>query len=79
MLAAKNECEADQADQEQEIDEVAAALAWHDGDAEATIRTLLDDCRHLREQLALAEIATSLGFTRGWRPTCVRGSEAEQP
>ncbi|MDX0356749.1 hypothetical protein GOL49_14670 [Sinorhizobium medicae] len=50
------------------FDDVAAALAWHSGDAEATIRTLLADCKHLREQLALAEIAMSLGFTRGWRP-----------
>ncbi|RVO95005.1 hypothetical protein [Sinorhizobium meliloti] len=79
MLAAKNACEADHADEEQEIDEVTAALAWHDGDAEATIRTLLADCKHLREQLALTEIAMSLGFTRGWRPACARGNEAEQP
>ncbi|MGN7879361.1 hypothetical protein [Sinorhizobium sp. Sb3] len=32
--------------------EVAAALAWHNGDAEATIRTLLADCKHLREQFS---------------------------
>lgn len=51
-----------------DIDEVAAAIAWHDGDARAAVGTLLDDCRHLREQLALARIAMSLGFTRGWRP-----------
>ena len=49
--------------------EVAAALAWHNGDAEATIRTLLADCKHLREQLALTEISMSLGFTRGWKPS----------
>ncbi len=29
-------------------DEIQAALAWHDGDAEATIRTLLADCGYLR-------------------------------
>jgi hypothetical protein len=51
------------------VDEVAAALSWHDGDVRATIRTLLGDCRHLREKLALAEIAVSVGYTRGWRPT----------
>ncbi|WP_085026947.1 hypothetical protein [Ensifer aridi] len=50
------------------LGDVAAALAWHGGDAEATIRTLLADCKYLREQLALAEIAMSLGFTRGWKP-----------
>lgn len=49
-------------------DEVAAALAWHGCDAEATIRTLLADCKHLREQLALTEIAMSVGFSRGWVP-----------
>lgn len=55
-------------DADQASDELAAALAWHNGDAEATIRTLLADCKHLREQLALAEISMSAGFTRGWRP-----------
>ena len=58
-----------------ETDELAAALAWHDGDAIATIRTLLDDCRHLREQLALAEISMSLGFTCGWRPSVDEGAQ----
>ena len=48
-----------------QIDE---ALAWHGGDARATITTLLSDCRHLRTQLAMADQAMSRGFTRGWRP-----------
>ncbi|OOG62012.1 hypothetical protein B0E45_31910 [Sinorhizobium sp. A49] len=52
MPAAQQIAPIDNADQT--IDDFAAALAWHDGDAEATIRTLLADCRHLREQLALA-------------------------
>lgn len=59
-----------------EQDELAAALAWHNGDATATIRTLLDDCRQLREQLALAEISMSIGFTRGWRPSWVNNEGA---
>ena len=54
------------------VDEVAAAIAWHDGDVRATIRTLLGDCRHMREQLALADIAVSVGYTRGWRPVAER-------
>ncbi len=58
-----------------QTDELAAALAWHDGDAIATIQTLLNDCRHLREQLALAEISMSLGFTRGWRPSVDEGGQ----
>ncbi|MCA1439880.1 hypothetical protein I6F07_06500 [Ensifer sp. IC4062] len=57
------------------LDEVAAALAWHDGDAEATIRTLLADCKHLREQLALAQIAMGMGFARGWSPCPERRDE----
>ncbi|MDC7742460.1 hypothetical protein [Rhizobium binxianense] len=48
--------------------EVEAVLAWHDDDAKATIRSLLDDCKHLRQQLALAECAMSRGMTRGWTP-----------
>jgi len=59
------------------IDELAAALAWHNGDASATIQTLLHDCRQLREQLALAEISMSLGFTRGWRPSLDRVEDAQ--
>jgi hypothetical protein len=51
-----------------DIDYVAAALAWHDGDARATIATLIGDCRHLRQQLALAEAVMSRGMGRGWRP-----------
>lgn len=59
-----------------EPDELAAALSWHAGDPIATIRTLLDDCRRLRERLALAEISMSIGFTRGWRPSS--GSNHEE-
>ncbi|WEX76188.1 hypothetical protein PYH37_004472 [Sinorhizobium numidicum] len=53
----------------EEGDEFAAVMAYHNGDAEAAVRTLLKDCKHLREQLALAQISMSLGFTRGWLPS----------
>ncbi len=53
---------------DQPIEELEAALAWHNGDARATIRTLLADCSHLRAQLAIARGAMSVGFTRGWSP-----------
>ncbi|MGO8023101.1 hypothetical protein [Rhizobium leguminosarum] len=52
-------------DERQEIETV---LAYHDEDARAAIGTLLDDIRHLRRQLALAEGAMSRGMTRGWLP-----------
>lgn len=54
------------------VDEVAAAITWHDGDVRATVRTLLDDCKYLREQLAVAQAAMSVGYTRGWTPASDR-------
>lgn len=50
-------------------DPVDDALAWHQGDPRATIATLIEDCRHLRQQLALTEGAMSRGMTRGWTPS----------
>ena len=52
--------------------DVDLALAYHDGDAVATIATLLEDLKHLRQQLLLAEGAMSLGMTRGWMPSFER-------
>lgn len=49
-------------------DEVEAAIAWHDGNARAAVATLIEDCRHLRRQLALASAAMGRGYTRGWTP-----------
>ncbi|MBY3524915.1 hypothetical protein HFN72_02810 [Rhizobium laguerreae] len=51
-----------------ENDERAEVIAYHGGDVHAAIHTLLEDIRHLRRQLALAEGAMSRGMTRGWRP-----------
>jgi len=48
--------------------EVEAVLAWHDDNAKAAIRTLLDNFKHLRQQLVLTERAISRGMTRGWTP-----------
>ncbi|MGO6684192.1 hypothetical protein [Rhizobium leguminosarum] len=48
--------------------EIETVLAYHEEDARAAIGTLLDDIRHLRRQLALAEGAMSRGMTRGWLP-----------
>lgn len=62
----------DEATQEEAVDEVEAALAWHNGDARQTIATLLDDIRHMRLQLALTEVASSRGFARGWHPSFER-------
>lgn len=50
-------------------DDVETVLTWHQGDARAAIKTLLNDCSHLRKQLQVTETAMSTGFTRGWRPS----------
>ncbi|TAY91881.1 hypothetical protein [Rhizobium ruizarguesonis] len=50
-------------------DELAEVVAYHEGDMEAAIGTLLEDIRHLRRQLALAEGAMGRGMARGWRPS----------
>ncbi|MBY5849706.1 MULTISPECIES: hypothetical protein [Rhizobium] len=51
-----------------EDDERDKVITYHRGDTHAAIDTLLEDIRHLRRQLALAEGAMSRGMTRGWRP-----------
>ncbi|NEI06144.1 hypothetical protein GUK34_15070 [Rhizobium leguminosarum] len=51
-----------------ESDERAEVIAYHRGDMHAAIDTLLEDIRHLRRQLTLAEGVMSRGMTRGWRP-----------
>ncbi len=60
-----------------EIDYVEAALAWHDGDARAAIATLIEDCRHLRQQLVLAGGLLSRGMGRGWQPVFERSDDRE--
>ncbi|MBX4864461.1 hypothetical protein HJA86_31980 [Rhizobium bangladeshense] len=52
-----------------EDDERAKVIAYHRGDTHAAIDTLLEDIRHLRQQLALTEGAMSRGMARGWRPS----------
>ncbi|PDS61386.1 hypothetical protein CO653_33340 [Rhizobium anhuiense] len=49
--------------------DIAEVVAYHGGDMQAAIGTLLEDIRHLRQHLALAEGAMSRGMTRGWRPS----------
>ena len=54
------------------VDPIEVGPAWNDGDLRATISMLLDDCRHLRLQLAIAEAGMSPGYTRGWAPNFKR-------
>lgn len=60
---------------EELADDIEASVAWHDGDALATIATHLKDWRHLREQLSLAQGSISAGFFRGWSPSYERKPE----
>lgn len=52
--------------------EIDNAIAWHDGDARATVGTFLADCTYLRQQRDIASRAMGHGFTRGWRPVSER-------
>ncbi|ANL04680.1 hypothetical protein AMJ99_CH03158 [Rhizobium esperanzae] len=53
-------------------DEIAGVLAYHKGDAQAAIGTLLADIRHLRWQLVLTEGAMGHGINAaGGRDTIV--------
>jgi predicted phage gp36 major capsid-like protein len=56
----------------EELSSVDQAIAWHDGDQRATIKTLLEDCRFLREQLDVAAKCMSSGLTRGLKPSSDR-------
>jgi hypothetical protein len=56
----------------EELSPVDQAIAWHGGDQRATIETLLEDCRFLREQLDMAARCMSSGLTRGWVPSLDR-------
>lgn len=51
-----------------EISAVDEAMAWHSGDARATIEALLQDRIKLLEELAMAKACMSRGYTRGWAP-----------
>ena len=54
-----------------ELDDV---LSYHNGDVFAAVRSLLNDCRNLRRQLAISEHLTSRGLTRGWKPSTMDGA-----
>ena len=54
------------------LSELEQVLAYHGGDVEAAIDTLLNDCRYLRDQLSIARATMSVGFTRGWLPSTDR-------
>lgn len=55
-----------------DLSELEQVLAYHGGDVEAAIDTLLNDCRYLRDQLSIARVSMSVGFTRGWLPSSDR-------
>ncbi len=57
-----------QRDNPKEADAVDEAMAWHGGDARATIEALLKDRERLQDQLFMAQACMSRGFTRGWMP-----------
>lgn len=49
-------------------DEIEEALAYHQGDARATIAALLAEREFLLREIEYASLAMSYGFARGWTP-----------
>jgi hypothetical protein len=49
-------------------DEIEEALAYHQGDARATIAALLAERDFLLREIEYASLAMSYGFARGWKP-----------
>lgn len=50
-------------------DEIDLVLTYHNGDTRAAIKALLEDREFLAQQIAIASMAVSHGYTRGWKPT----------
>lgn len=50
-------------------DEIELVLAYHKGDVRAAIEALLKDRDFLAREIAIASMAVSHGYTRGWKPT----------
>jgi hypothetical protein len=59
------------------VDEIAAALAFDDGDTRAAVKTVLGDIKFLMQELAVTQIGMSIGFTRGWQPNFERNAAEE--
>ena len=51
-----------------EPDDVDLMIIEHAGDVRAALETALTEVERLRRELALASLAVSAGFTRGWQP-----------
>ncbi|MCQ1779107.1 hypothetical protein NOJ05_18035 [Neorhizobium galegae] len=56
------------ADKEQARNELEDVLAYHGGDAMEAVKSLLNDCRYLRGELATTDQIMSRGYVRGWKP-----------
>ncbi|MGQ2906767.1 MAG: dehydrogenase [Aliihoeflea sp.] len=52
-----------------ESDDVDWMIIEHAGDMRAALETAMIEIERLRHELALASLAVSSGFTRGWQPT----------
>ncbi|MCO7728818.1 hypothetical protein NJB93_19755 [Brucella intermedia] len=50
-------------------DEIDLVITYYGGDTRAAIKALLEDREFLAQQIAIASMAVSQGYTRGWKPT----------
>lgn len=56
---------------------VDTVIAQFDGNPSAALCAALDEITLLRREIELARLATSSGFTRGWRPSLERTANVE--
>lgn len=56
---------------------VDAVIAQFNGNPSAALCAALDEIAFLRREIELARLATSSGFTRGWRPSQERTANIE--
>lgn len=51
-----------------EPDDIEWMIIEHGGDVRAALETSMAEVERLRNELALASLAVSSGYTRGWQP-----------
>jgi hypothetical protein len=60
-----------------EPDDIDWMIIEHGGDVRSALETALIEVERLRTELALASLAVSSGFTRGWQPVIATDGQAQ--
>lgn len=60
-----------------ELNDVDWMIIEHGGDIRAALETSMAEVERLRHELALASLAVSSGYTRGWQPVIATDGQAQ--